>query len=162
MKRRQDQQSPDRYGCDITRTSWLLHRIRDAAAFARRSARRNDAATETLLWVEHQLRTLQPVCSAQQATSGNTCGAPAVAIAEIHAVDGCDQIGLTPHGDIVETFCQECLNTVHTAMVAYVGDKRDMASRYGSHPVCSTCGRPTRYLHSVFNVRAIQSEGAAS
>ncbi len=117
---------------------------------------------DNLRAIEAQLRTLQPICSAQQPSSGVTCGAPAVAIAEIHAVDGCDQLGLSPDGDLVETLCQVCLNTVHSAMVSYVSDKRAMASRCGARPVCSTCKRPTRYLHSVFAVRPIEPDGPES
>ena len=59
--------------------------------------------------VEAQLHTLQPICSAQRVPTGIACGAPAVAIAEIHAIDECNQIGLTPDGDLVETLCQACL-----------------------------------------------------
>ena len=136
--------------------------MRDAAAFARRSVHRRDAAMDTLTAIEDQLHTLQPICSAQRVSSGITCGAPAVAVVEIHAIDGCDQMGLSPDGDLVETLCQACLATLHRAMGAYVGDKREMASRSGIHPVCSTCGRPTRYLRSVFAVRPIGPEGLAS
>ena len=64
-------------------------------------------------------------------------------------------MGLSPDGDRVETLCQACLATVQRAMATYVGDKREMASRCGTQPVCSTCGRPTRYLRNVFAVRPI-------
>jgi hypothetical protein len=161
MKRRQFQRSPAEYGSGAARTPWLM-RMRDAAAFARRSAHRRDAAMDTVPAIEDQLHTLQPICSAQRVSTGITCGAPAVAVAEIHAVDGCNQMGLNPDGDLVETLCQACLATVQWAMAAYVGDKREMASRCGTHPVCSTCGRPTRYLRSVFAVRPIGPEGLAS
>jgi ribosomal protein S14 len=43
-----------------------------------------------------------------------------------------------------------------------VGDKREMASRRGTPPVCTTCGRPTGYLRSVFAVRPIGPAGLAS
>lgn len=112
--------------------------------------------------IENQLRTLQPICSAQRVSTGITCGVPAVAVAEIHAIDGCDQMGLSPDGDVVETICQACLATVQRAMAAYVGDKREMASRCGTHPVCTTCGRRTRYLRSVFVVRPIGPGALAS
>ena len=69
---------------------------------------------------------------------------------------------LSPDGGLVETLCQACLAPVQWAMATYVGDKREMASRCGTHPVCSTCGRPTRYLRSVFAVRPIGPEGLAS
>jgi hypothetical protein len=95
-------------------------------------------------------------------STGITCGAPAVAVAEIHAIDGCDQMGLSPDGDLVETLCQACLTTVQSAMASYVGDKREMASRRATRPVCTTCGRPTGYLRSVFAVRPIEPEGLAS
>ena len=112
--------------------------------------------------IEDQLHRLQPICSAQGLSTGITCGAPAVVVAEIHAIDGCDQMGLSPDGDLVETLCQGCLATVQWAMATYVGDKREMASGCGTHPLCATCGRPTGYLRSVFAVRPIGSEGPAS
>ena len=80
MNRRQFQRSPDEYGSGAARTPWLLHRMRDAAAFARRSAhRKGDAAVDTAPAIENHLRTLQPICSAQRVSTGITCGAPAVA-----------------------------------------------------------------------------------
>lgn len=112
--------------------------------------------------IEDQLHGLAPVCSAQRLSTGATCGAPAVAVAEIHAIDGCDQMGLTPDGDLVETLCQACLATVRSAMAAYVGEEREMASRCGAHPACTICGRPTGYLRSVFAVRAIGLGGLTS
>jgi hypothetical protein len=137
--------------------------MRDAAAFARRSPHpKGDAAMDTAPAIEDQLQTLQPICSAQRVSTGIACGAPAVAVAEIHATDGCDQMGLSPRGDLVETLCGACLATVHSAMAAYVRDKREMASRRRSNSVCSTCGRDTRYLRSVFAVRPIGPEGQAS
>jgi hypothetical protein len=163
MKRRQFQRSPAECDSGTARTPRLLHRMRAAAAFARRSAhRKRDAAMDTAPAIEDQLHTLQPICSAHRVSTGTTCGAPAVAVAEIHAIDGCNQIGLSPGGDVVETLCQACLAAVQCAMVTYVGDKREMASRWGTHPVCSTCARPTRYLRSVFAVRPIGPEGLAS
>jgi hypothetical protein len=163
MKRRQFQRSPAEYGSGAARTPWLLHRMRDAAAFARRSANRKEsAAMDTVPAIEDQLHTLQPICSAQRVSTGIACGAPAVAVAEIHAIDGCNQMGLSPDGDLVETLCQACLAAVQSAMATYVGDKRKMASRRGTHPVCSTCGRRTRCLRSVFAVRPIGPEGLAS
>jgi hypothetical protein len=163
MKRRQFQQSPAEHGSVAARTPRLLHRVRAAAAFARFSAHREgDAAIDTVGAIEEQLHTLQPICSAQRVSTGITCGAPAVAVAEIHAIDGCNQMGLSPYGDLVETLCQACLATLQRAMATYVGDKRETASRCGTHPVCSTCGRPTRYLSSVFAVRPIGPEGLAA
>jgi hypothetical protein len=163
MKRRQFQRSPAEYGSGAARTPWLLHQMRGAAAFARRAAhRKGDAAMDTVPAIEDQLHTLQPICSAHRVSTGTTCGAPAVAVAEIHAIDGCNQIGLSPGGDVVETLCQACLAAVQCAMVTYVGDKREMGSRWGTHPVCSTCARPTRYLRSVFAVRPIGPEGLAA
>lgn len=162
MKRRQFQRSPAECGSGAARTPWLLHRVR-AAAFARRPAHRNgDVAIDTVAAIEEQLQSLQPICSAQRVSTGTACGAPAVAVAEIHAIDGCNQMGLSPYGDLVETLCQACLATVQQAMATYVGDKRETASRCGAHPVCSTCGRPTRHLRSVFAVRRIGPEGLAS
>ncbi len=116
-------------------------------------------AIDTVPAIEDQLHTLRPICSAQRVSTGIACGAPAVAVAEIHAIDGCEQMGLSPDGDVVETLCQACLVTVQRVMATYVGDKREMASRCGTHPVCSTCGRPTLYLRSVFAVRPIGSSG---
>ena len=71
---------------------------------------------DTVPAIEDQLHALQPVCSAQGLSTGITCGAPAVAVAEIHAVDGCDQVGLSPDGDLVETLCQGCLARLRRAM----------------------------------------------
>lgn len=160
MKPRQFQRPPTGYGSGATRTPWLLHRLRGAAASARHWARRNgEAGTGAIPAIEDQLHALQPICSAQGLATGTTCGAPAVAVAEIHAIDGCDQMGLSPDGDLVETLCQHCLATVRWAMATYVGDKREMASRCGTRPVCATCGRSTGYLRSVFAVRPIGSEG---
>ncbi|ORB70926.1 phosphoenolpyruvate carboxylase [Mycobacterium scrofulaceum] len=163
MKPRQIQPSPTKGGSVAARTPRMLDRIREAAAFARRWAhRKGDTAVGTVPAIEDQLHALQPVCSAQGLSNGFTCGAPAVAVAEIHAVDGCDQLGLTPDGDIVETLCQTCLDIVEWAMATYVGDKREMASRCGTHPVCATCGRPTGYLRSIFAMRPIGPGGLAS
>jgi hypothetical protein len=136
--------------------------MREAAAFARRWAhRKGGGGTDSIPAIEDQLLALRPVCSAQWVSTGITCGAPAVAVAEIHAIDECDQIGLSPEGDLVETLCQGCLAKLRRAMATYVGEKRDMASRYGARPVCATCGRPTVYLHSVWAVRLIRA-GVAS
>jgi hypothetical protein len=163
MKRRQFQRSPAEYTADAARTPWLPHRMQAAAAVARRWAhRKGDGAMDTVPAIEDQLQALQPICSVQRVSTGITCGAAAVAVAEIHAIDGCDQMGLSPDGDLVETLCQACLATVQWAMATYVGDKREMASRCGTRPVCSTCGRPTGYLRSVFAVRPIGPEGLAS
>ena len=134
MKRHQFQRSPAEYGSGAARTPRLLHRMRDAAGFARRSARRNgDAAMDTVAAIEDQLQTLQPISSAQRVSTGITCGAPAVAVAEIHAIDGCDQMGPRPDGDLVEKLCRACLATVQRAMATYVGDKCEMASRCVTH-----------------------------
>ena len=116
---------------------------------------------DTVPAIEDQLHALQPICSAQRVSTGITCGAPAVAVAEIHAIDGCDQMGLSPDGDLVETLCQACLARLRRAMATYVGRTREMASRCGTHPVCTTCGRRTVYLQSVFTVRLIRA-GLAS
>jgi hypothetical protein len=162
MKPREIQRLPADYGSAAARTPWVLDRIRDAASSARRWAhRKGDAPVGTVRAIEDQLHALQPVCSAQGLSTGITCGAPAVAVAEIHAVDGCDRMGLTPDGDLVETLCQTCLDVVQWAMATYVGDKREIASRCGTHPVCTTCGRPTGYLRSVFAVRPIGPGGLA-
>ncbi|WP_242453801.1 phosphoenolpyruvate carboxylase [Mycolicibacterium sp. P9-64] len=130
--------------------------MRNAAVFARRSAQwKRHVAIDTVPAIEDQLHTLQPVCSAQRVSTGSACGAPAVAVVQIHAIDGCEQMGLSPHGDIVETLCQACLAALKPVIATYLGDKREMASHCGSHPVCSTCCRPTRYVRSVFTVRSI-------
>jgi len=160
MKRRQFQRSPTEYGSGAARTPWWPHRMWDAGAFARRWAHRiGAAAVDTVPAIEDQLQALQPICSAQQLSTGITCGAPAVAVVEIHAIDGCDQIGLSPDGDLVETLCQACLATVKWAMATYVGDKREMASQCGTRAMCTTCGRPSGYLRSVFAVRRIGPAG---
>ena len=46
---------------------------------------------DTVSAIEDQLHALQPICSAQGVSTGITCGAPAVAIAEVHAIDECSQ-----------------------------------------------------------------------
>jgi hypothetical protein len=158
MKRRQ----PAACGSGVGRTSRLLQRIWDAAAPARRWAYRNgDVSIDAVLALEHQLDGLQPICTAQGLSTDKTCGAPAVAVAEVHAVDACDQMGLNPDGDFVETLCQACLATVRWAMATYVDDIREMASRRGTSPVCATCGRPTGYLRSILAVRPIGTEWLA-
>lgn len=167
MNHHQFQRSTAECGPGVTRTPRLLHRMRDAAASARRWVYRKgwetaDTATGEVPAIEDQLHALRPVCSAQRVSTGSTCGAPAVAVAEIHAVDGCDQMGLSPDGDLVETLCQACLATLRWAMATYVGDKREVASRCGTHPACTTCGRPTGYLRSVFAVRPLGPEGTAT
>ena len=163
MKRRQRQRSPAVCSPSAACTRWLLHLVRAAAAFAWRSANpEGDAATDTVAAIGEQLHALQPICSAQRVSTGVTCGAPAIAVAEIHAIDGCNQMGLNPYGDLVETLCRACLAALQRAMATYVGDKRETASRCGTHPVCSTCGRRARYLSNVFAVRPIGLEGTAS
>jgi len=97
-------------------------------------------------------RILDLGCSAGAASAAY---AATFADAEVHAIDECNQMGLSPDGDLVETVCQGCLAKLRRAMATYVGDKRKMSSRCGTQPVCSTCGRPTRYLRSVFAVRPI-------
>lgn len=162
MKRSQFQRTPAEYESSAARTPRPLHRMRDAVGVARRWAHRKEGGgSDTIPALEDQLLALQPICSAQRVSTGITCGAPAVAVAEIHAIDGCDHIGLTPDGDLVETVCRGCLAKLRRAMATYVGDRREMASRYGARPVCATCGRPTVYLHSVWGVRLIRA-GVAS
>jgi len=134
--------------------------MRKAAALAWRSTQPNaDAAVGAVPAIEDQLKTLKPVCSAQRVSTGIACGAPAVAVAEIHPIDGCEQQGLSPSGDLIEILCQSCLTALQGAMATYVGDKRETASRSGTRPSCSTCGRLTQYLPSVFTVRPIGSNG---
>src|SRR3954469_14130964 len=162
MKRPHYQRSPAEISPSAARTTWLLNRVRVVATFARRSGhRKGNAAVGAVGAIKQQLRTLQPICSAQRVSNGSTCGAPAVAVAEIHAIGGCNQIGLSPEGDLVEMLCQACLATLQRAMTCYVGDKRETASQCGTHPACSTCGRPSRSLGSVFAVRPIGPEGLA-
>lgn len=159
MKRRPSERSPAEYGSGAGRTSRLLQRIWDAAAPARRWAYRNgDVAVDPAFGIEHQLNSLRPICTARGLSSDETCGAPAVAVADIHAVDGCDQMGLNPDGDLVEMLCQACLETVRWAMATYVDDRREIASRRGASPACATCGRPTGYLRSILAVRPIGVE----
>lgn len=163
MTPRQFQRSPAEYRCGTAQTPWLLHRMRDVAASALLWVRRKgDVAMDAVPAIEDQLQALRPACSAQRVSTGTTCGAPAVAVAEMHAIDGCDQMGLTSNGGLVETLCQACLDTLRWAMVTYVADKREMASRRGTHPVCITCRRPTGCLRSVFAVRPIGPEAPAS
>jgi hypothetical protein len=111
--------------------------------------------------IEDRLHTLRPICSAQRLSTGIACGAPAVAVAEIHAIDGCERMGLSPDGDVVEALCDACPSAVQRAMATYVGDKRDVAFRRGTQPVCSTCGRATLYLGNVFAVRPVGSKRLA-
>jgi hypothetical protein len=153
MKRCQFQRSPAE--SSAARTPWLS-RMRNAAIFAPRSThRKEDAAIDTVPAIEDRLRTLWPICSAQRVSTGIACGASAVAVAEMHAIDGYEQMGLSPDGDVVETLCHACLFTVQQAMATYVGDKREMVFRRGTQPVCNTCGRPTLYLRNVFAVRPV-------
>lgn len=137
-------------------------RMRDALCAGRRAHPKGDRGVDAVPAIEEQLDALQAICSAQRVSTGNACGAPAVAIAEIHAIDGCDQMGLSPYGDVVETLCRACLTTLRRAMADYVGGKREMASRCGTRPLWSTCGRPTGFLRSVFTARRIGAEGPAS
>jgi hypothetical protein len=81
-------------------------------------------------------------------------------MAEIHAIDGCDPLGLTASGNLVETLCRPRLVSLQSAMAAYVGDEREVASLSGVCPVCRTCGRSTRDLPGVFAVS--QLTGGAS
>ena len=117
---------------------------------------------DTVPAIEDQLHALQPICTAQLAPNGAMCGALAVAVAEVHAIDECNQMWLSPDGDLVETLCESCLVTMQWLMATYVGHMRETASRCGAHPVCTTCGRSTGYLRSVFAVRPIGPEGLAS
>jgi hypothetical protein len=162
MKPRQFQGLPAGYGSGAAQTPRLLHRMRDAATFALRWAhRKGDPAMDAVPAIQEQLHALQPICTAQRVSTGTTCDAPAVAVAEMHAIDECNQMGLSPDGGLVETLCQACLAIVQSAMATYVGHTREMASRCGTHPVCTTCGLPTGYLRSVFAVRPIGPEGLA-
>ncbi|MCV7031653.1 phosphoenolpyruvate carboxylase [Mycobacterium sherrisii] len=160
MKHRQCRQSTAQHEPGATRLPGLLHRMRDAAAVSLRWVQRRAAApSRTTPAIEDQLRALRPICSAQRMSTGTACGEPAVAVAEIHAIDGCDQVGLNPDGDLVETLCRGCLATVRWAVASYVADKRDGALECGTHPMCATCGRPTGYLRGVFSVRPLGQEG---
>ncbi|OBA72590.1 phosphoenolpyruvate carboxylase [Mycobacterium sp. 1554424.7] len=161
MKPCQPRRSPAEFGFCGARTRRLLRRLWDAASARHWAPRQPASAVDTVPAIEDQLQSLQPICTAQGVSTGITCGAPAVAVAEIHAVDGCDQMGLSPDGDLVETLCQGCLATVQWAMATYVDDEREMASRCGTQPVCATCGRPTGYLRGVFAVRPIGTEWLA-
>ncbi|MDT5318116.1 MAG: hypothetical protein QOD88_638, partial [Mycobacterium sp.] len=79
-----------------------------------------------------------------------------------HTIGECSETGLSPDGSLVATLCQACLATMQLAMATYVGHTREMAPRCGAHPACATCGRPTRYPHTVLAVRPIEREGPAS
>jgi hypothetical protein len=120
------------------------------------------SATAAVVAIEEHCHKLRPVCSAQHAATGTTCGAPAVAVAAIHAIDGCRQLGLSAQGDVHETLCGPCLAGLQQAVAAYLRDKRESASARGTHPVCGTCGRPSGYLHSVFTVGPIRTAGRLS
>jgi hypothetical protein len=111
---------------------------------------------DTVHAIEDQLHTLRPICSPQSASAGMTCRAPAVAVAEIQAIDGCNRMGLRPDGDLAEKLCQACLATVQCAMTTYVA-ARARWRLDGTHRVCTTCRRLTRYLRTVFAVRPIGS-----
>jgi hypothetical protein len=159
MKPRQFLRLPAEYGSGAARTPRLLHRMR-GTAFARRWAhRKGDAPLNAAPAIEDQLNALRPICRAQRVAPGITCGAPAVAVAEVHAIDECNQLGLSPDGDLIEPLCQACLSDVQWLMATYVGHMRETASQCGIHAVCTTCGRPTGYLRSVFAVRPIGPEG---
>ncbi len=158
MKSRQFQRSPAAYRSRTARTPRLLHRMGETA-FARWAHRKGDSAMDAVPAIEDQLDALRPICTIRRVATGITCGAPAVAVAELHAIDECDQLGLSPDGDVVETLCQECLSDVQWLMATYVGHMRKSASRCGACPVCTTCGRPTGYLRSVFAVRPLGPQG---
>ena len=162
MKRRDLHRSPAECGSGAVRRTSLVHRVRAAASARRPANRKGDASLGAIAPIEDQLHSLQPICSAQRVSTGTACGAPAVAIAEIHAIDGCDQIGLSPNGNLVETLCPACLAALQCAMATYVGDKREVASQCGTSPVCDTCGRLTSELRSVFAVRRFGPAGSAS
>lgn len=162
VKPRQIQRCAAEYGFGAERITRLLHRLRGTTFALRWAHRRTHAATGTVWPIEDQLNELQPICSAHLVSTGNTCGAPAVAIADVHAIDGCNQIGLSPDGDFVATLCQNCLSDVQWLMSKYVGHMRETASRCGIRPVCATCGRSTQYLRSVLAVRPIGPVGLAS
>ena len=155
--KRQFKPPPTEFITGAARTPWLPHRMLEAAAVAWSWAHRKGRAMEIIPSIEDQLLALQPICSVPRVSTGITCGAPAVAVAEIHAINGCDQMGLSPDGDLVETLCQGCLAKLRRVMATYVGDEREMAFRCGTRPECTTCGRPTVYLNSVFAVRLIRS-----
>ena len=123
MKRRQFQDSPAEYGSAAARTPRLLHRMRDAAASARRSAHRKGCRDGH-----------RP--GDRESTSH--------AAAHLQCPAGVDRA------------------TVQSPMATHVGDKCEMASRCGTHPVCATCGHPARYPRSVFAVRPIEPGGQAS
>ena len=57
-----------------------------------------------------------------------------------------------PDGDLAEKLCQACLATVQCAMTTYWAARARWPSD-GTHRLCTNCGRPTRYLRSVFAVR---------
>src|SRR5262245_30661473 len=100
MKPRQFQRSPAEYGSGAARTSRLLRRMRVSDFAGRWAHRKGHAAMDTVPAIEVQLHALQPICSAQGVSTGITCGAPAVAVAEVHAIDECNQLGLSPDGDV--------------------------------------------------------------
>jgi hypothetical protein len=106
---------------------------------------------DTVAAIEDQLHTLQPICSAQRVSTGSTCGAPAVAVAEIHAIDGYNQMGLSPDGDLVETLCQndtnhpgESVRRVMTADPASVdgGQQTECGGSIGADDVPDLCSKP--------------------
>ncbi len=120
MKSRQFQRSPAAYRSRTARTPRLLNRMGETA-FARWAHRKGDSAMDAVPAIEDQLDALRPICTIRRVATGITCGAPAVAVAELHAIDECDQLGLSPDGDVVETLCQECLSDVQWLMATYVG-----------------------------------------
>jgi hypothetical protein len=158
MKPRQFQRPPAESSSGAVRTA----RLRVTALARRWTFRKEDAATDPVPAIEDQLHALRPICSAERMSTGLMCGAPAVAVAEVHAVDQCNLLGLSPDGDLVETLCQACLSTVQWMMATYVGHMRETASRCGVYAECTTCGRPTGYLRSVFAVHPIGPDGVVS
>ncbi len=158
MKRRQFQRSPAEFSADAARTPWLPHRMRRPPPLPG-VGRIGKAVARWRLSRRSRINFSR--CGPSAAPSGCRPVLHAVRrrwlVAEVHAIDGCDHMGLSPDGDLVETLCQGCLARLRRAMATYVGDKREMASRRGTRPVCTTCGRPTVYLHSVFAVRLIRT-----
>lgn len=87
----------------------------------------------------------------------DTCHNPAALLAEVHAVDFCNQadsIELTPDGGTVGFFCVPCARRAHSG-IADLLEKRIRGLVRGARLQCETCGRPIAALHDVMEMSRI-------
>jgi hypothetical protein len=162
MNRRQFQRSPAEYGSGTARTPRLLHRMRDAAVFARRSAhRKGDAAVDTAPAIENQLHTLQPIwqCPADVDRHYMRCAGGGGRRDTRHRrmrPDGATP-GRRPRRDALPSLPGYCATGDGRLCGRQMRDGVPMRYPLGVHH-----RRHTRYLQSIFAVRPIGPEALAS